>query len=72
MYPQSFLSARKPKPSNVLPQRNNYVKSVRKQYGNPDSQLFNKYVHRTFHNYSSKQTEVYIFHETSPINKHVD
>ena len=27
----------KPKSSNVLPQRNDFVKSLRKQYGNPDS-----------------------------------
>ena len=33
-------SVRKPKSSNVLPQRNNFVKSVRKQYGNPDSHPF--------------------------------
>ena len=31
---------KKPKSSNVLPQRNNFVKSVRKQYGNPDSHPF--------------------------------
>ena len=30
-------SVRKPKSSNVLPQGNNSMKSVRKQYGNPDS-----------------------------------
>ena len=34
------LSVRKPKSSNVLPQRKNFVKSVRKQYGNPDSHPF--------------------------------
>ena len=31
---------RKPKSSNVLPQKKNFVKSVRKQYGNPDSHPF--------------------------------
>ena len=33
-------SARKPKSNDVLPQRNNFVKSVRKQYGNPGSHAF--------------------------------
>ena len=36
MYP----SVRKPKSSNTLSQRKNFVKSVRKQYGNPDSHYF--------------------------------
>ena len=31
---------RKPKSSNVLLRRKNFVKSVRKQYGNPDSHPF--------------------------------
>ena len=31
---------RKPKSSNIIPQRKNFVKSVRKQYGNPDSRAF--------------------------------
>ena len=35
-------SVRKPKSSNVLPQRKNFVKSVRKQYGNPDTHSFFK------------------------------
>ena len=35
MYPRSFLCEDK-----VLSQRNNFVKSVRKQYGNPDSHAF--------------------------------
>ena len=36
---------RKPKLRNILPQRKNYVKSVRKQYGNPDSHAsFNLFV----------------------------
>ena len=39
---ESF-SVRKPKSSNVLPQRNNFVTSVRKQYGNPDSHPFLKF-----------------------------
>ena len=30
-------SVRKPKSSNILSQRKNFMKSVRKQYGNPDS-----------------------------------
>ena len=34
------FSVRKPKSSNVLPWRNNFVNSVRKQYGNPDSHPF--------------------------------
>ena len=33
-------SVRKPKLSNVIPQRKNFVKSARKQYGNPDSHVF--------------------------------
>ena len=35
-------SVRKPKSSNVLPQRKNFVKSVRKQYENPDSHAFDE------------------------------
>ena len=38
MYPRS--SVRKPKSSNIFSQRKNFVKSVRKQYGNPDSHAF--------------------------------
>ena len=33
-------SVRKPKSSSILPQRKNFVKSVRKQYRNPDSDDF--------------------------------
>ena len=33
-------SVRKPKSSNVLPQKKNFVKSVRKQYGNLGSHPF--------------------------------
>ena len=36
------FSVRKPNSSNVLPQRNNFVKSVSKQYGNSDSHPFFK------------------------------
>ena len=35
-------TVRKPKSSNALSQRNNFVKLVRKQYGNPDSHPFFK------------------------------
>ena len=35
-------SAWKPKSSNILSQRKNFVKSLRKQYGNPDSHAFRK------------------------------
>ena len=33
-------SVRKSKSSNIIPQRRNFVKSVKKQYGNPDSHVF--------------------------------
>ena len=33
-------SLRKPKSSNMIPQRKNFVKLVRKQYGNPDEHVF--------------------------------
>ena len=38
---------RKPKSSNVLPQRKNFVKSSWKQYWNPDSHAFAIYIHDT-------------------------
>ena len=41
-------SVRKPKSSNVLPRRKNFVKSVRKQYGNPDSHPFFLLAYRTY------------------------
>ena len=43
-------SVRKPKSSNVLPQKKNFVKSVRKQYGNLDSHPFGYVI---LHNNSS-------------------
>ena len=33
-------SVRKPKPHNILSRRKNFVKSVKNQYGNPDSHAF--------------------------------
>ena len=36
----NYKNSRKPKSSNLLPQRKNFVKSVGKQYGNPDSHPF--------------------------------
>ena len=42
MCPRTF-SVRQPKSSNVLPRRKNFVKTVRKQYGNPDSHPFFPY-----------------------------
>ena len=42
------FSMRKPKSSNVLPWRKNFGKSVRKQYGNPDSHPFLYYWSHTY------------------------
>ena len=39
MYPRTSF-VRKPKSSDILPQRKNFVKSVRTQYGNPDLYAF--------------------------------
>ena len=39
-YIHEASSVRKPKSSNILFQRKNFVKSVRKQYGNPESHAF--------------------------------
>ena len=47
---------RKPKISNVLPSRKNFVKSVRKQYENPDSHPF-FFVKNT--NFDFKCTQIY-------------
>ena len=51
-------SVRKPKSSNILSQRKNFVKSVRKQYGNPDSHVFFKWILIVIINFSRLTSQI--------------
>ena len=40
MYPRSFLRQE----AKIIPERKNFIKSMRMQYGNPDSHAFFKFL----------------------------